>query len=344
MNFEKTKEEINAEEQTGGIEISESQGEREITPESLFGKSLRCFKRWGTLGVAVGAFLITQRMEKHFEGQDREWRDHVAATFKDGDSEKMKIYESQIREFFGETAIRDIEYGDKLSYLKKEKGEERKPPELEGFLGRGWTNTHKYTFTEKYKYYPRGWINGEVGKVEYVDSLKKIGSEGRLKGGQFGRGGLFTPEPVMYLYRHWEKIGDDEYCPVKSETVAHELGHANDWENDMDLNLLERQELLIGVYKRLQSENSYHRSDGGYHEDFLDGTVEGSYRAAREYWADICSEYFSDPQSFRDKFPEDFELVNIYVLKNDPSFDVFDENRGAFDRTTGKLKEFWKGK
>ena len=65
---------------------------------------------------------------------------------------------------------------------------------------------------------------------------------------------------------------------------------------------------------------------------------------AREYWAQICAEYFESPKMFLENHPKDFQLVDTYVKKKDPSFDVFSKNRGAFNQTTGELKDIYKGK
>lgn len=320
-------------------EDSEDNEREEI--ESLFGKTLRCFKHWAQVGTAVGAVLVVGGLAKESHENDNEY-DTYASSILTGEQLKHKeSLETQIREVFGESAITDIYFGDRSAYFER-KEIERKEPEISGFAERGWTNMQQYAFTEKYLSYPKGWIAGEVGQVEFVNSLNKK-SKDHFLGGQLKQN-TFS-KPTMYLYRHWDESEKEEkYSPIQSKTIEHELGHANDWETDMDLNIIDRQELLIQIHKRLIATNSWHRDNDHYHENFADGSKEGLYKSAREYWAEICAEYFSDPTSFINNHPDDFKLVDEYVKKNDHSFDIFNKDRGAFDTMTGKLKEIWKDK
>src|SRR3990167_10789146 len=188
MNFEQPQKSESENASQESVEEPNAQNveiERKI--ENLFGKSLKCFKRWGTLGIAVGAFLVAGKFERQLGREDKEWREHVSSTL-DTDSQRKKgMYESQIREFFGEEALREIEDGDKSAYFEKKNKQQHKPPALEGFLEHGTTNEHVYLFDEKYGFYPRGWVNGEVEDVEYVDDIGGKLKAGSRKGGEFRR-------------------------------------------------------------------------------------------------------------------------------------------------------------
>src|SRR3989344_3922063 len=284
---------------------------------------------------------IERKIERQLGREDKEWREHVSSTL-DTDSQRKKgMYESQIREFFGEEALREIEDGDKSAYFEKKNKQQHKPPALEGFLEHGTTNEHVYLFDEKYGFYPRGWVNGEVEDVEYVDDIGGKLKAGSRKGGEFRRKGILGSK--IFLYRTTPKAGDggNEHF-VSNEAVFHELGHANDWESDQDLNIIERQDLLLKVLNRMNETDAYDTNDH-YHKSYLDGTKRGSYRAVKEYWADICAEYFCNPEGFQKSHPKDFELVDAQAKKNDATFNVLDfENRGAFDPHTGELKEKWR--
>lgn len=309
--------------------------------ESLFGKSLRCFKRWGRLGVAVGAILVVGEVVREQGEKDKEYDAYVSSSLSAGELKNKEVTETEIRNIFGESAVLDIYFGDRSAFFER-KEKERKEPEISGFVERGWTNMQKYAFSEKYLFYPKGWVVGEVGKVEFVNSLNKK-TKDHFLGGQLEQS-IFS-KPTMYLYRHWDKSEkEEEYSPVQGKTIEHELGHANDWETDMDLNIIDRQKLLIKIHERLTSTDSWHRDNDHYHETFADGSKGGLYKSAREYWAEICAEYFSNPESFLKDHPQDFKLVDTYAKKNDPSFDVFNKDRGAFDTQTGKLKDVWKDK
>lgn len=324
------------------IEQKESNEKEMKEIESIFGKSLKCFKRWGHLGVAVGAILVAGEVAREQGKKNKEYDAYVSSSLSAEELKKKEVAETEIRNIFGEHATSDIYFGDREAFFER-KEKERKEPEISGFTERGWTNMQKYAFSEKYLSYPKGWVAGEVGNVEFVDSLKKKPKDHFL-GGQLKQN-IFS-KPTMYLYRHWKKDESEteKYSPIQPKTIEHELGHANDWETDMDLNIMDRQELLLKIHERLTSPKSWHRDNDHYHETFADGSKEGLYKSAREYWAEICAEYFSDPELFLKDHPEDFKIVDTQAKKNDPSFDVLNKDRDAFDTQTGKLKDVWKDK
>jgi len=310
--------------------------------ESMFGKFLKCFKRWGEAGVFVGGILIAGNVIEHKWENDAEYNSYSATVLA---GEKLNIknnQENEIEKLFGDLAIRDIDFGDREAFFERRE-KIRKEPDVVGFSERGWNNFAKYSFTEKHLVYPRGWVAGEVGEVRFVDEFSKFGDGKHHIGGSVDEN-MFS-KPTMYLYRSREKTEDNYiYVPIKEETINHEFAHANDWETDMDLNILERQELLLQIYGRMTAADSFHRDNDRYHELYIDGSKDGRYHAAREYWADICGEYFSDPKSFLLKHKGDFDLVDTFAKKNDPTFDIFNKDRGAFDSNTGKLKDVWKDK
>jgi hypothetical protein len=312
--------------------------------ESIFGKSLKCFKKWSRLGIAVGAVFVIGEIAKMAKKEVVKYDTYITSTLSSEQLIEKEKNKEEIKNIFGERAVTDIYEGDLIAFSERE-SKDRVEPNLEGFTEKQWDNEKKYRFTEKYLWYPKGWINGEIDQIKFIDILKvqSINGGQNIVSGKFGkevRGGN-----TVYFYRNNSIKQKNEYLPVSASAEAHEIGHANDWETDMDLNILERQELLLQLHQRLIATDSYHRDNSSYHENFLDGTKEGLYKAAREYWADICGEYFGDqPEVFFKKHPEDFKLVDNYAKKNDPSFNVFNPNRGAFDQQTGELKDVWKGK
>lgn len=341
MNFEKLPEKtgVNTNNQK---EVSVDEIENNL--EALFGKSIRCFKKWGTMGITIGSLLLAGKFVSDLEDKDSEWLAHVNTSLSEGDIQNKKIYESKINEIFGKEVLVRIEDGDRRSYFEK-KEQERKTPEISGFMENGMNNIHKYAFDEKYNFYPHGWVDGEVGKIIYEDSLKGMEAhKDHILGGEFVHKPFASKPSILFYKSSSSKNTEANFKTVKTSTIAHELGHANDWESDMDLNLLERQELLLKVYERLTSTNTYHRDADEYHETFMDGTKDGTLKAVSEYWADICAEYFTSPESFQKKYPDDFNLVDNQVKKNDPTFDIFNNNRGAFDPQTGKIREVYQKK
>ncbi len=293
----------------------------EAQAESIFGKALKCFKKWTGFGATVISMYVGGEKLVESENDMNSYRESVVYTLSGEDHKLKDEQDAQIKEIFGDEVVRYVFYADMYAHKEKQKSK-RMEPEIKGFDER----FAKYGTTENYFMYPKGWINGEVGVVEYKDERK--GNVGAIYNEYFGHSRI-----IIYSNGQTESIGKG--------ILEHELGHANDWETDMDLNILERQQLLLSIHGRLMAPDRY-QSD--YYNSFNDGTKEGLYRSVQEYWAEICGEYFTNPQSFLEKHPVDFALVDEYVRKNDPSFDIFNPNRGAFDTQTGKLKDVWVGK
>jgi hypothetical protein len=99
------------------------------------------------------------------------------------------------------------------------------------------------------------------------------------------------------------------------ELITHELGHANDWSSDMEMSNEERLDLLLAVSDRLDAASRY---DSSYVESIKNRNKRlERYFKAREYWAEICSAYFNDPDVLD---VEDYILVDSVVKKSDPNF------------------------
>ena len=303
--------------------------------ESIFGKSLRCFKRWGKVGVVVGAAFVAGEVAKTYT-DDFAYHKYVSSFANTEQLKQKEINEAEINKIFGSNIVQEINNADQKSFLKRK--EERKEPKIEGFENTNFTNEAKYLISEKYGYYPKGWVDGQVDKVQFVNSVKKI-SEDQIDLGVF-RGGII----YLYINEHKKGIYDKNSFPIESETISHELAHANDWNSDLDLSILDRQSEILAVYNRLMSPDAYDKEnqDSGYlsylHEYQHRGLKDSLFIATSEYWAQICAEYFENPETFLKNHPKDFKLVDTYVKKNDPSFDVFSKNRQAHNPNTSESK------
>lgn len=305
--------------------------------ESVFGKSLKCFARWGVIGAAVGALFVSEKFAEYTE-RLLAWQQYISSTLSPVEIQKMKRNDEKLEKLFGEDVVVDIDFGDSAALFARqdERGKpQRKAPESQTENpNQEWSRAKMFfDSAEEYKLCPKGWINGEVDVVQYVDELGGlIPGVARRRAGRTTQHSIAgTVTTTLYLYRiPMLPYAEGTSRKIFLHKIYHELAHANDWETDMDLNVLQRQELLLNVHDRMMSPNAYHRKGAPYHSVFIDGTKEGLYRAAREYWADICGRFFSDPVNFRKRFPADFDLVTTQVKINDPSFDVFDERRIDF--------------
>lgn len=98
--------------------------------------------------------------------------------------------------------------------------------------------------------------------------------------------------------------------------IFHEFGHFNDWASDSNLSLDEKIEMLWQMTQRYFSPG---RTIYVYVEDIQeDGDkFKTNYRKIIEYWGTLCEIYFKNPSQLA---IEDFQLVDRYVLKNDPEY------------------------
>ncbi len=298
---------------------------KEDAVESSLGQISQCSQRWLQLGFAAGALLVGGAGIERRMGNEAEYASHVSSSENEKSHAERKNEEIEIKKIFGDSVVFEIQDGDYRAYFER-KSVERLEPNLVNMNAAGWERFSNEAFTEKYLEYPKGWIAGEVGEVKYIDSMNIDIESKRKIGGEVVNG--IIGAPTIFVYRNTQSVGNEPLIPIKREVVMHELGHANDWKTDRDLNLKERYDLLLSVYNRISSPDSYHRDGDRYYENYIDGTQEGLYQGAREYWADICAGYFLNPQKFIEKHLADFNLVDTYAKKNDPTFDIFNPERG----------------
>ena len=69
---------------------------------------------------------------------------------------------------------------------------------------------------------------------------------------------------------------------------------------------------------------------------------EQKYTAYKEYFAEICAGYFSDPESFEKKHPKDYLIVDGWIRKVEPDFKPREAVGTAFSATTGEISPIWK--
>lgn len=285
----------------------------------IFGDKLRCFTRWAALSFAVGALFSGHQSSKEFIPGKTKPRTELG-------SEQQQNRE-RINDYFGEEINRRIEEADWRA--TEERQQPREKPQLDGF---GTATSFDDYF--EYSIFPKNWVAGEVAAIKYLDLLDI--DKGFDKG---AAGKFFKEENAIYLYPCAEEDAKKESPNFKMTTLYHELGHANDWEADMDLSFSQRQELILNVWERVSSQDRYDGPEVHYNfeeilkagETYKDpdykevGYKTANYRAVNEYWAVICVPYFKDPVSFKESYPKDFELINDVVHIGDPDYDVFEE-------------------
>lgn len=301
--------------------------------------------------VGVSAFMASEL--KNDAENEQAYMDYIEQTFSEEDMSRYEEIKEELTEVLGDHALENIEIADKVAFEHKEDAPHE--TEFHGFEGNKiqGVNTEidlseypNFVFTEEYQMYPQNWINGEIFSVEYSEktlysTLQDI--HGRTMGD------IDDPLYSIIVYNRFDSenvpdnLSPDSVRYFFTDTFSHESGHANDWESKSSINLLQRVELLNSVVERMNSENphSINITDEGipYWQTKLGKSKHSAYLAAKEYWADMCSQYFNNPQYFKNTYPEDFEIVDSFVKSTDPNFDILDPERGAFDPRTGQLRE-----
>lgn len=179
------------------------------------------------------------------------------------------------------------------------------------------------------KTFPNNWAsNIEVSVIKYEDKVKNISEGYNIKGGKAWAD--YNPNTKNITFYQ----GTKNYPIYENINICltHELGHANDWDTDNETSVDDKMVLLVSIAERLDSPDrymsSYVESIGipDTTKEIAEGTTYYSnahqrqkYNKAKEYWGEICSVYFSSPGLLNVK---DFELVDNWVKKNDPTFNL----------------------
>ncbi|MBI3963730.1 MAG: hypothetical protein HY341_01905, partial [Candidatus Kerfeldbacteria bacterium] len=160
--------------------------------------------------------------------------------------------------------------------------------------------------------FPKGWVNNEVVSIEQTDVQNPMPERYGIKG-----------ESAATWHRGRDTLvfdgasRDDNIGWVLRECLPHELGHANDWQSDNEMSGEERLDLLLAVGDRLGSEDRFRSS---YVERINNPDEQQErYTKAVEYWAEICAQYFRNPEAMDIK---DYQLVDARVRAVDPDYDA----------------------
>lgn len=242
--------------------------------------------------------------------------------------------------------IEKAELQKKLNYLKNKFGEritfqleqsakkneevKSKPIKVKNFDKIGLSN-EKLTELWSEKYYPKGWVDEEVSRVSYSDKKYKMSKKYGIDMRVAARSGGWPWEDKAEII--FQKIsfpgveipGTEEEWNTFIETLdwhfSHELSHANDWENEARTGFKSRVEFLYEV-----ANNCF--TEGAFHNSYIDSIKnknknKENYLKAKEHWATVCDHYFTMPDIFKEVYPKEFEMVDKYVKKEDPTFDSF---------------------
>lgn len=292
-----------------------------------FEKKLRAMTVWGLVALSSAGIL---RMYPEYKEAKK-----TKAVIAYVEKEKGPLKE-----------VEKIELKEKMDYLKKQFGNgvipflqktvefnkeaNPKPVEVKGFEKVGLSNKDLQTLWSE-KYYPKGWLEEEISKVEYLD--KETRKE-KLPYYQGETSALHIPSKtgkseIKFLKSAFDPKTKKEwkdFIETLDWHLGHETGHANDWGNEAELDFKNRVEFLHEVTQNCFREGAF-RDVLGY----LDSIKHADPRAERyfktkEYWAVCCENYFTFTEYFKENYPQEFEMVDKYVKKEDPTYDPFEKH------------------
>lgn len=167
--------------------------------------------------------------------------------------------------------------------------------------------------------YPKGWINGQVSKINYLSRIPFLPKDADASYGQ-----LLKDINVM------SKDGkSDEVLNASDWYFSHELGHANDWRSKIKFNYPERINLLANLLKLMEDE----KVDLLYEREALKKIDDPQKRLladAQETWATMCEYYFTFPEQFKKEQLESYQLVDKWVKAGGDS--TFDPRNASLER------------
>lgn len=167
---------------------------------------------------------------------------------------------------------------------------------------------------------PQAWLEdvGSISQVNYEDSstIKKYGLSS-------GAGVVWKTIAIATRQGAGSRTNITFFNHSKSLTtssnlksIMHEVGHANDWARDRQMDPAERAELLLAITSRLNDPDRYRSNYVESIKNEKDKQAE-KYLKAVEYWAEISAVYFTNPGALHVK---DFEIVDAHIGRTDPGF------------------------
>ena len=202
-----------------------------------------------------------------------------------------------------------VDAEDRELLLKMTEDLVKKPVSVESSIP---SNEKDITVSEIKKYLatlPRGWINREIASI----GTEEKGEE--KEGVPAWALAVFHGESARIVFNpETAKTSERGY---NIHAISHEIAHGNDFLTDGDITWNERYFLYKKLKDRLRSDDRFKTNYlVGLEDKFHNGSY-GLIPLTREYLAEICAQYMSDPTQLH---IDDFELVHEFVIRNDGNY------------------------
>lgn len=310
-------------------------------PQKATNHPLEKIKDWLKISALVGVSFVTGKVATEIYNdyeKNQEYQNHMEHTLTQQEKDKLSEDFERIKQYFGVQAIEKIKNGDKAAFFERQEQPTQKVV-YRNFGKAGLSEASVKRMVSEESFFPKNFIDGEIRGLYFSEVVEK-NEKGTTEGT------FFVKEKAIVVFLK-ENLASLEEVNKKSllwyikHISAHELGHANDWETDKESSIADRANLLRMIGERLNSKDklvTYQAKEGA--EEYYDSEKD-TYMKAKEYWADLCREYFSTPALLKSEFPADFKIIDDFVKKQDPDFDVFKWGGPYFDSHTGEMLGKW---
>lgn len=243
--------------------------------------------------------------------------------------------------------MKNLETADRLVYFSRANEIEKvQSPAVSGFDKIGIDDeTIKNFWSEDSGFYPKGWIKGAVSSIRYKGGKKEAPAD---YGENIKKASASADKTVSMDgtdIEFYESRGFSGWSDVRDGVgfldmvFAHELGHANDWERSRNLSRKQRAELLAKVIERMKNPDHFKtvmeaiNNSKSYHSIIENADDKKKvYLQATEYFAQLCSGYFTTSDYMAEYYPDDYQIVDDLVHSTDESFNPI--------KVEGAKKEF----
>lgn len=278
--------------------------------------------KWLRIAAIIGVSFTAGKFTYDQHEKNVEYDNYLETTLTPEDSKELDALNHDIAKYFGDGALDRIKSADKSGYFKKKEMVGPQKTEISGFYDIGLPK-QLVDLMLGGELFPKNWVDGEVKNISYTDAEDTKAHAAYVS---------FFDSIYFFNKTEWKSdISPADRLDFIKDMLGHELGHANAWDSDTESDIKTRTKLLFDVMKRLNAED---RIDSIWSRKNAMGKVEKKdlYKYAQEYWAEVCNRYFSFPEFLRLEHKADFDLVNNYVLSQDPTFNVFEKAGPYFDR------------
>ncbi len=298
-------------------------------------------------GIVLAEFYSANKISEYIDSShdkqaENEWLSEVMSG-----GPKVKLDAEFLKSRYGKERVPLLLLLAQAEANKEAKGDGPSTPVLVGFENTYMTpGLAPQLWNESM--YPKGSINGVINKIEYKDisspmpadyNIKRQNEKDNLADAQANLANdtvtFFRDSKSQHAF-HAEETDNLAFDAI----FAHEWGHMNDWYHQPKLTPAERVQFWAEVTRAFETKGAY-RDPSHYVERINNPNpqLQEQYRVA-EWWGTLTMAYFSDPSGFSHDHPKNFTLVDKWVHKIDPKFNV---KKMAPQRTELALTASWHG-